>query len=55
MRQPDDWTESEAFEAQLINRINELEVMLSFLVENDSINDSSIDKEVTELLNKKLT
>jgi DNA-binding SARP family transcriptional activator len=34
-------------------RIKALEAMLLFLVENDSINDSSIDKEVIELLNKK--
>jgi hypothetical protein len=52
MRQPDDWTEAEANEAQMMNRINELEVMLLFLVESDSINDSSIDEEVIELLNK---
>ena len=28
MRQPDDWTEAEAFEAQQSNRINELEILL---------------------------
>jgi len=28
MRQPDDWTEAEANEAQMLNRINELEVEL---------------------------
>ena len=34
MRQPDDWTESEANEAQMLNRVNELECVL-----NDQLND----------------
>ena len=37
---------------KLIERIKELEAMLSFLVENDSINDGSIDQDVSELLKK---
>ena len=32
------------------NRIEELEAMLRFLVDNDSINDSSIDEEVKQVL-----
>ena len=35
------------------DKVSELEAMLLFLVENDSINDSSIEKEVTKLLNAK--
>ena len=34
------------------NRIKELEEKLQFLVDNDSINDGSIDKEVSQLLFK---
>lgn len=33
-------------------RISELEAMLSFLGSNDSINDSSIDQDISELLKK---
>ena len=36
----------------MVARIFELEDKLQFLVENDSINDSSIDKEVVALLRK---
>ena len=47
-----EWRELDAALASRQRRINELEAMLKFLVSNDSINDSSIEKEVVALLNR---
>lgn len=50
MRQPDDWTESEANEAQMFSRINELELLL-LDIKTDLLMRSEKDSEGARVVN----